>query len=83
MGKHHTMPSSTKTAKKVLPAITSDFGIIEIKRGRKAIEKLVAGGEKIKFTITGYLQPGARSIGNDDGISTPFWADLEKVTLAI
>lgn len=65
-----------------LPASSTDFGIIEFKKGRKALEKLVASGEKIKFTITGYLQPGAQSIGNDDGVSTPFWADIETCALS-
>jgi hypothetical protein len=71
-----------KSAAKPLPAHTCDFAIIEFKKGRKALEKLVADGRKIKFTITGYLQPGSQSIGHDDGVSTPFWADVEKIALA-
>lgn len=65
-----------------LPAVSTDFAIIEFKKGRKALEKLVADGNKIKFTITGFLQPGHQSIGNDDGVSTPFWADVETFAIS-
>lgn len=72
------MPKKTSAA---LPTISSDFAIIEFKKGRRALEKLVASGETIQFTISGYLQPGAQSIGNDDGISTPFWATVQHIDI--
>lgn len=73
------MPTKKKKAvKKVtLPKITSTFALIDIKKnGRFKLANLVAQGYKIPFTISGYLMPGASSVGHDDGVSIEFAADV-------
>jgi hypothetical protein len=54
------------------PKLRSDFALLDIKTGRKALAKLVEKGHRIPFTITGYIQEGRSGIGNDDGVSIEF-----------
>ena len=63
--------------------IESDFAIIDVKRGRKALSRLMPQGslslaecDRIPVTIHGYIfcQHGA-----DDGVSIEFGVDVERV----
>jgi hypothetical protein len=55
------------------PALSSSFALIDIKRNRRKLAKIVADGHRIPFTISGYIS----GVGNDDGVSIEFTADVE------
>lgn len=64
----------------VLPNdITSTFALIELKKGRKTVAKIVAAGNRIPFTINGYLLGHASNVGNDDGTGIEFAAEVTEV----
>jgi hypothetical protein len=56
--------------------IESDFALIDIKKGRKEIAKIVAAGYRIPFVICGYIQNGKSGVGHDDGESVEFAATI-------
>ena len=49
--------------------MSSDFAILDVKRGRVALAKRVNAGERIPVTIRGYIDTVH---GNDDGTSIEF-----------
>ena len=55
------------------PTLSSSFALIDIKRNRHKLAKIVADGYRIPFAISGYIH----GIGNDDGVSIEFAADVE------
>lgn len=72
------MPKTKSKPKKAAPAIVTDFALVDIKQGRKAVAKLIANDHRIPVTLTGYLMPHAGNIGNDDGTSIEFAMCVEK-----
>jgi hypothetical protein len=70
-GKHSRFKEPKTLA---LPNISSEFALIDVKKGRKALAKVVAKGYRVPFTISGYVQPGPN--GRDDGVSIEFCADV-------
>lgn len=73
------MPKKTQTP--TLPLITSSFALLDVMKGRAALEKVVAAGYKIPVYITGYIQNGASGVGGDDGVSREFSIDVEAVVM--
>lgn len=70
-----------------LPKITSNFALLDVEKGRKALAKHFEGRPKfgecpeemrIPVTIHGYLDC---QWGNDDGTSTEFAVIVEKLGL--
>lgn len=64
-----------------LPVITSDFALLDIKKGRAALEKIVGASYRIPVVITGYIQNGKGGVGGDDGVSREFSIDVEHVQM--
>lgn len=64
-----------------LPTITSTFALLDVQKGRAALEKVVGASYRIPVTITGYIQNGIGGVGNDDGISREFSIDVEHVQM--
>lgn len=69
------------------PKITSDFAVLDVKQGRRALAKHFAPVPtlevcppelRIPVTITGYID---RQHSRDDGISIEFAVCVEKVKL--
>lgn len=67
------------------PKITSDFALLDVKRGRKALAKHFKNRPimgacpqemRIPITITGYI---SHQYGADDGISIEFGVRVESV----
>lgn len=59
----------------------SDYARVDIKAGRKALEKRLRQGERVEVIIRGIIDTDPRS-WNDDGASTEFAVisvDLEEV----
>lgn len=66
----------------VLPKnVLSGFALIDITSGREKIADLVGNNFRIPFTITGFLQGDPRAVGNDDGESREFAADVTTFKL--
>jgi hypothetical protein len=64
--------SRKKSKTLVLPNISSEFALIDVKEGRESLAKVVAKGYRVPFTITGFVQAGP----NADGVSIEFCADV-------
>jgi hypothetical protein len=62
--------------------VTSDFALLDVKRGRHRLAKLMPGYEmlpkekRIPVTITGFV---SQRWGQDDGVSIEFGVDVRKV----
>lgn len=56
----------------------SGFALIDIKAGRKGIEKRLRRGEKVTVNLTATLDPDPRG-WSDDGISTEFSALVTSI----
>jgi hypothetical protein len=67
--------SKKNTKISALPKLSSDFAVIDVKEGRKALAKATAMGYRVPFTISGFVQRGM-SHGRDDGVSIEFYADV-------
>jgi len=70
------MKIKTANAAPKVPAISSDFSILDVKKGRKALEKLLGirnGDYHVPVTITGFIKC---AWGSDDGRSTEFAVDV-------
>jgi hypothetical protein len=66
------MKKNTKT--RALRNVSSEFALIDVKKGRKALAKVVRRGYRVPFTMSGFVQPGPN--GRDDGVSIEFCADV-------
>lgn len=64
-----------------LPAISSTFALLDVQKGRAALEKIVANSYRIPVVIVGYIQNGRSGVGHDDGISREFSIDVESVVM--
>ncbi len=62
-----------------IPAFSSDFALLDVKKGRAELERLVAKGYRIPITIRGFIQPGHQGVGTDDGVSREFSCDVTNV----
>lgn len=58
--------------------IECDFAILDIKKYRRRVAAALKRGETIRFTLTGTLQAHPSSIGNNDGVSIEFCADIHS-----
>jgi len=56
--------------------VECDFAVIDIKKHRRRVAAALKRGEAIEFVITGTLQASKSAIGNDDGVSIEFCADI-------
>lgn len=54
----------------------SDFAIIDVKAGRKALAKRMARGEKVRVLIDMVID---RQHGNDDGVSIEFSGTVQSM----
>jgi hypothetical protein len=54
----------------------SDFAILDVKAGRKALAKRMARGEKVRVLIDMVID---RQHGNDDGVSIEFNGTVQSV----
>lgn len=69
--------------KKKLPKIKSNFAVLDVTVGRKALENIMPPGSRrldnpIPIVIYGYL---SHQHGNDDGVSIEFGVDVTKVSM--
>lgn len=55
--------------------ISSEFGMIDVKAGRKALAKRIRAGEAVRMVIEMVLEDQT-SIGNDDGVSIEFYGTV-------
>ncbi len=77
MGPCCTRPESTgERLTKKPPKITSEFALVDILKGRKALEKYLRTSEGLRFTMEGVLR---YPFGNDDGTSIEFVADVTSL----
>lgn len=67
------------------PKIKSEFALLDVTRGRKALAKLMPPGsqnlpedERIPVTITGFI---SHRWDGDDGVSIEFGVDVTNVVL--
>ena len=60
----------------------SEFMLLDVKNGRAALAKRLLAGEKVDVWIKATLQNHPSSIGNDDGVSIEFAADVQSVKVA-
>ena len=63
-----------------LPDLSSTFALIDVKKGRQTLSKVVRKGYRVPFTIKGFIQAG--QVGKDDGVSIEFAADVTSATFA-
>lgn len=77
------MAKKKKSAVKRLetPKVTSSFALLDIKTGRKKVAQLTKRGYRMPFVITGYTLAGESSVGNDDGVSIEFAAEVMTIDL--
>lgn len=54
----------------------SDFAILDVKSGRKALAKRMARGEKVRVLIDMVIE---QQHGNDDGVSIEFSGTVQSV----
>lgn len=54
----------------------SDFAILDVKAGRKALAKRMARGEKVRVLIDMVIE---QQHGNDDGVSIEFSGTVQSV----
>jgi hypothetical protein len=73
------MPKKSKNAP-ALSNLSSTFALIDVKKGRKTLSKVVGKGYKVPFTIKGFIQAGHRAVGPDDGVSIEFCAGVTSAT---
>ncbi len=57
---------------------TSDFMLLDVKKGRAALAKKIAAGGKVEVWIKATIE-GASGIGRDDGVSIEFAAQVHSV----
>ena len=57
----------------------SDFMLLDVKNGRAALAKRLLNGDKVDVWIKATLQNHPSGIGNDDGVSIEFAADVQYV----
>ncbi len=57
----------------------STFALLDVKRGRKELEKRLRRGERIELVLHGVLDNDPRSIGHDDGESREFTLNVTLV----
>lgn len=68
---------NTKTKTWSVPAIKAGFAFLDVKSGRKSLEKLTQEA-RIPVTIKGYINcPNS----HDDGVSMEFEVEVENLTL--
>jgi hypothetical protein len=60
-----------------MPAIKSDFALLDVKGGRAALVRRVTKGERVPVIIRGSIDA---IYGNDDGVSREFIVDVKSVT---
>lgn len=63
--------------------LQSDFALLDVKKGRKALAKMMPNGSKrtdavIPVVIKGYI---SHRHGNDDGVSIEFGIDVTSVEI--
>lgn len=58
------------------PHITSSYAIIDIERGRKALDKYLTKNAGLQVVIHAVL---TNPYGSDDGVSTEFCADVLNI----
>lgn len=63
-----------------LAPFTSDFMLLDVKRGRSKLAKHIAAGGKVDVWIKATIE-GASGIGRDDGVSIEFAAQVHCVTV--
>jgi len=61
------------------PLISSDFAIVDIKKGRNALAKYLRENARLSVVIHATL---TEPYGNDDGVSIEFNADVTKIEVA-
>ena len=71
------MPRKSKNVP-ALPNLSSTFALIDVKKGRQTLSKVVRKGYRVPFTIKGFIQAG--QVGKDDGVSIEFAADVTSAT---
>jgi hypothetical protein len=64
-----------------VPLISSTFALLDVMKGRAALEKVVAAGYRVPVTITGYIQNGRGGVSRDDGTSREFSIDVDTVVM--
>ena len=70
----------------LMPKVSSDFAIVDIKRGRKKLSKMMPRGsnhlpksERIPVLIEGWI---SHQHSGDDGTSIEFGVDVKRVSFA-
>lgn len=72
----------SKPKPKLPKRVSSTFAIVEIKRGREAVRKIVeASYHSIPFTIRGTIDPGKGGIGPSDNVGTEFSTTVTSIKL--
>lgn len=68
----------------LMPKITSDFALLDVKKGRKALAKMMPPGsnslpkdKRIPVLIEGWI---SHRHGDDDGTSIEFGVDVKRVS---
>lgn len=51
--------------------------VVDVQGARRALERRVNKGDKVPFTISGYLE----SPQNDDGVSQEYWCSVDNFTI--
>lgn len=57
----------------------SAHAVLDIKHGRRKLEKAVLMGERLPVVIKGFIE----QVGNDDGTSTEFTIDVTNVDVTV
>ena len=70
---------------KIPTLVSSDFAILDVKRGKRALSKCMPAGsariakqDRIPVVIYGFI---SHQWGGDDGVSIEFGVDVERVVL--
>ena len=58
--------------------IKCEFAVLDVTRGRRALEKRMLASERIPVNIRGFI---SHVHGNDDGVSIEFGVDVVSVKL--
>lgn len=61
-----------------VPSIYSDFAILDVKKGRKALAKMVKDGHRFKTKIEMIID---QQNSNDDGVSIEFSGEVIRVEI--
>lgn len=62
---------------KIAP-FTSDFMLLDVKRGRAQLARIIETGGKVEVWIKATIE-GASGVGRDDGVSIEFAAQVHSI----